>query len=84
MYDLHRGMGKERASFLKQSVVPEGLKPERLTLHERHTHIRASMSLEVESQVSMGPLVSCLVVGLDSRRDCKVQGCIYSLGPTGL
>jgi hypothetical protein len=44
----------------------EGLKPERVTLHERHVHRRASVSLEVEFQVSVGPLVHHLVVGLHS------------------
>lgn len=47
MYDLHRGLGKERVGVLEQNVVPEGLKPERLTLHERHMHRRASVSLEL-------------------------------------
>lgn len=62
------GIGKERVDALEQNVAPEGLKP------ERHVHRRASVSLEVEFQVSVGPLVSHLVVGLSSRRACKVQG----------
>lgn len=57
----------------------EGLKPERLTLHERHMHRRASLSLEVESQVSVGPSVCHLVVGLHFGRACRVQNRPFDL-----